>query len=112
MAAGIGSSANILLNADLPWPTVTLSDGKQARLDVQGFSAARASANREDRKKVMEAFFNALGSYRRTLGATMSANVQGAIFRAKARHYDTTLQGALDGAEHSDLRSTRRSSTA
>ena len=28
----------------------------------------------------------------------MSANVQGAIFRAKARHYDTTLQGALDGA--------------
>ena len=98
MAAGIGSSASMLLNADLPWPTVTLSDGKQVRLDVQGFSAARASANREDRKKVMDAFFTALGSYRRTLGATMSANVQGAIFQAKARRYDTTLQGALDGA--------------
>jgi oligoendopeptidase F len=98
MAAGSGTAANILLNADLPWPAVTLADGKQVRLDVSGYSAARASANRDDRKKVMEAFFNALGSYRRTLGATMSANVQGAMFRAKARHYSSTLEGALDGA--------------
>jgi oligoendopeptidase F len=98
MAAGSGTSASILLNADLPWPTVTLASGKQVRLDVSGFSAARASANREDRKKVMDAFFNALGSYRRTLGATMTANVQGAMFRAKARHYGTTLEAGLDGA--------------
>ncbi len=45
----------------------------------------------------MEAFFGALGSYRRTLGAAMSGNVQGAIFRAQSRHYDSTLQAALDG---------------
>jgi oligoendopeptidase F len=77
---------------------VTLANGKQVRLDVSGYSAARASANRDERKQVMEAFFNALGSYRRTLGATMSANVQGAMFRAKARHYGSTLEGALDGA--------------
>ncbi len=97
MAAGVRNASNVLLNADLPWPTVKMADGKDVRLDSSGFSAARASGNRDDRKKVMEAFFGALGSYRRTLGAAMSGNVQGAIFRAQSRHYDSTLQAALDG---------------
>jgi oligoendopeptidase F len=97
MAAGVRNASNMLLNADLPWPTVKMADGKDVRLDVSGFSAARASSNRDDRRKVMEAFFGALGSYRRTLGAAMSGNVQGAIFRAQSRHYDSTLQAALDG---------------
>jgi oligoendopeptidase F len=96
MAAGGGNTANILLNADIPWATITLADGKQARLDVSTYSAVRASANRTDRQKVMEAFFGSLEKFRRTLGSTMSANVQSAIFRAKTRHYDTTLAAALD----------------
>jgi oligoendopeptidase F len=96
MAAGSGNTANILLNADIPWATVTLADGKQARLDVSTYSAARASANRADRQKVMEAFFGSLEKFSRTLGSTMSASVQAAMFRAKARHYDTTLAAALD----------------
>jgi len=97
VAAGAGSTSNILLNADLPWPTVTLADGKPVRLDVPTFSAARASANRPDRQKVMEAFFDSLKTFSRTLGSTMNTNVQGAMFRAKARHYDTTLDAALNG---------------
>jgi oligoendopeptidase F len=97
MAAAVGNASDVLLNADLPWPTVKMADGKDVRLDVSGFSAARASGNRDDRRKVMEAFFGALGSYRRTLGAAMSGNVQGAIFRAQARHYGSTLEASLDG---------------
>ena len=97
VAAGAGRTSNILLNADLPWPTVTLADGTPVRLDVSTFSAARASANRPDRQKVMEAFFDSLKTFSRTLGSTMNTNVQGAMFRAKARHYDTTLEAALNG---------------
>ena len=97
MAAASGNTANILLNADIPWATITLSDGKETRLDVSTFSAARARANRQDRQRVMEAFFGSLQKFSRTFGATMSANVQSAMFRAKARHYDTTLAAALDG---------------
>jgi oligoendopeptidase F len=96
MAAASGNTANIMLNADIPWATVSLADGKQARLDVATYSAARASANRADREKVMEAFFGSLEQFSRTLGSTMSANVQSSMFRAKARHYDTTLAAALD----------------
>ncbi len=97
MAAGSGNVANILLNADLPWPSLKLADGKEVRLDVSGYSAARASAQRDDRRKVMETFFGSLGKFGRTLGATMTANVQAAQFRAKARRYDSTLAAALDG---------------
>ena len=97
MASSTGSAANLLLNADIPWPKVTLADGSQPRLDVSGFSAARASANRDDRRKVMEAFFGALDGYTHTLGATMSGNVQAALFETRARRYDSDLQAALDG---------------
>ena len=68
MAAASGNTANILLNADIPWATITLSDGKETRLDVSTFSAARARANRQDRQKVMEAFFGSLQKFSRTFG--------------------------------------------
>jgi len=97
MASGAGEVSSILLNADLPWPSVKQADGREVRLDAAGFSAARAAANRDDRQKAMEGFFGALGAYRRTLGTTMSTAVQGAIFQSRARHYESTLQAALDG---------------
>ena len=98
MASGNRNAQNVLLNSELPWPTMTLADGKSVRLDASGFSAARASENRDDRRKVMDAFFSALGHYRGTLGATMSGNVQAAIFSATSRHYASTLDAALDGS--------------
>ncbi len=55
MAAGPGNINSIFLNADLPWPTVKQASGKEVRLDVAGFSAARAVADRDDRRKAMEA---------------------------------------------------------
>ena len=97
MASGASSISSIFLNADLPWPTVKQASGSDVRLDPAGFAAARAVADREDRRKAMEAFFGALGSYRRTFGSTMSTAVQGALFQTRARNYESTLQRALDG---------------
>jgi oligoendopeptidase F len=97
MASAPGTIASIFLNADFPWPTIALADGKQVRLDVAGFSAARASAVRADRQTAMTAFFTALGTYQRTLGAAMNAGVQTALFETKARHYEDSLARALDG---------------
>jgi len=97
MASGAGTTANIFLNADLPWPTVKNAEGKEVRLDVAGFSDARQSPSRPVRQEVMEQFFGALGSYRRTLGSTLSTAVQAARFETEARHYDSTLARSLDG---------------
>ena len=74
-----------MANADFPYPTVTLSDGKPLKVDQAGFNSGRTLPNRSDREKVMSTFFQALGSFSRTYGATMDGNVQKAAFFAKAR---------------------------
>jgi oligoendopeptidase F len=87
----------ILSNADFPYPTVTLSDGKPLKLDQAAFGPARGLPNRIDREKVMSSFFGALGGFSRTFGTTMDGQVQKALFFAKARKYPTSLEMALDG---------------
>jgi oligoendopeptidase F len=101
-AAPLAQSASniygILANADFPYPSITLSDGKTVKVDQAGFGALRTSPNRADRQKVMSAFFSALGSFGRTYGTTMNSSVQKAIFYSKARKYPTTLDMSLDAA--------------
>src|SRR6185436_19643005 len=88
----------ILANADFPYPTVTLADGTSRRLDSSTFAVSRSLPNREDRKKVFEAFFGALGQYRNTFGSTLNANLQTDVFSVRARHYGSTLEAALDAS--------------
>jgi oligoendopeptidase F len=83
-------------DADFPYPSVTLSDGKTVKLTSSAFDLYRRLPNREDRQKVVSAFFSALGDYRRTFGALMNANAQKDLFYMKARKYPTTLEAALD----------------
>jgi oligoendopeptidase F len=87
---------NILSNADFPYPSVTLSDGKTAKLDAAAFSVLRGLPNRADRQKVMSSFFQSLGSFSRTFGTTMNGDVQKVLFFAKARKYPSSLEMVLD----------------
>jgi oligoendopeptidase F len=87
----------ILSNADFPYPTVTLSDGKQITVNQANFGAYRGGPNRKDRETVMSAFFNALGKFGRTYGTTIDGEVQKVAFYAKARKYNSSLEFALDG---------------
>jgi oligoendopeptidase F len=96
MASGPSSVYGIFTDADFPYPSVTLSDGKTVKLDKAAFSLYRASRSREDRQKVMEAFFTTLGKYRGTLGSMMNSNVETSVFYARARNYATDLQASLD----------------
>jgi len=99
VATGAASNIyGILSDADFPYPTVTLSDGKSVKLDSAGFSLYRAVPNRADREKVMSAFFGALGTFRGTFGATMNGEVQRDVFYAKTRKYNSSLESALDSA--------------
>lgn len=86
----------IFSDADFPYPSVTLSDGKTVKLDSSGFSLYRALPNRDDRQKVMSAFFGALGAYRGTFGATLNSQMQSDVFYARSRKYRTALEAALD----------------
>ena len=88
----------VFSDADFPYPTVTLSDGKSVKLDSATFSVLRGVPDRDDRRKVMSAFFGELGKYRGTFGSTLNSQIQADIFLSRARDYKTALEGALDGS--------------
>ena len=98
MASAPSDVYGILSNADFPFPSVTLADGKSVKLDSSAFGLYRAVPNRADREKVMSTFFGSLGAFRGTFGSTLSGQVQSDVFYAKSRNYKSALEGALDGA--------------
>ena len=91
-----GKAFGLFTNADFPYPTVTLGSGKQVRLDQAAFQALRSSPDREDRKKVFGAYFDAVGAYRRTYGALLAGDIQGHLFYMKAHKYGSAVESALD----------------
>ena len=96
-----GSASNIygiLTNADFPYPTITISDGRMVKVDQAGYSELRTSKNRDDRKAAMSSFFGSLGGFSRTFGTTINSEVQKVLFYARARKYKSNLEASLDPA--------------
>ena len=87
---------NILSNADLPYPSIKLSDGQAVRLDPTNYSLFRASKVRKDRKKVFNAFFETLNKFQRTFGTQLYSEIKKNIFYKNVRKYQSCLENALD----------------
>jgi len=87
---------SIFSNADMPYPEVKLSNGEVVLLDKAGYSLYRASANREDRQKVFDAFFGKIDEFRRSFGTQLDAQVKSNLFYTRARGYNSCLERALD----------------
>ncbi|MBY9066678.1 oligoendopeptidase F [Hyphomonas sp. WL0036] len=83
---------SLYANASIPWPSLTLADGTEVKLNQAGYSRYRSAANRDDRQAVFDTFWAAWKQYESGMGATLNAQVQSAIFRAKARDFDSVLQ--------------------
>lgn len=86
----------LLANSDIPWPTIVLSDGEEIRVDSQGYSYARSSQNRDDRKLAFDAFWGKWQEYRNATGMVLNSHIQTQTALAKARNYDSVLQRELD----------------
>lgn len=100
MMAGNGITiGSILRNAEIPWPTITLSDGSELRVDTTGYSRGRAMAKREDRITTYDAFYGALEDFQQSLAAALAATVKRHVFTANVRKYEDTLAVALAGSE-------------
>jgi oligoendopeptidase F len=94
--AGAGRNVHsILVNADLPFPTVKLSSGETIRLDPSGYERGRTARTPADREKVFRGFFGALKEYERTLGAALYAAVKARRFDAESRKFPSSLEAAL-----------------
>ncbi len=87
---------SIFSNAEMPRPEVTLSTGNTVKLDASGYSLHRASANREDRIKVFDAFFGTLNQFKRTAGTELYGLIKENLFIKNARNYNSCLEASLD----------------
>ena len=96
LANAPSSIYGVFSNAEFPYPQVKLSDGTIAKLSKAGYALYRAAPNRNDRESVFQAFWSAVNEFRQTFGVQLYANVRGDIFYARARHYRSSLESALD----------------
>jgi len=97
LATSAASSAyGILSNAEVPWPTVKLSDGKEVKIDQAAYTHYREAPNREDRKKVFDAFWGTWKEFERTFGVTLYESLKKDSAYAKVRKYPDSITRALD----------------
>ncbi|HYR35148.1 MAG TPA: oligoendopeptidase F [Burkholderiales bacterium] len=91
-----GSTYQILSNAELPWPTVRLSDGKEVLLDQSAYTEYREAHNRDDRKKVFDAFWGKWKEFERTFGVTLHESLKKDTVYTRVRKYPSTIGRSLD----------------
>ncbi|MEM7394733.1 MAG: hypothetical protein AAF492_20560, partial [Verrucomicrobiota bacterium] len=91
------SARDMLANAEIEWPRITLSDGTEAHLNNAGYVLHRAAPNRKDRIAVFDAFWTRYKDFESTFGVTLNGEVQANVAMAKARKYKNTLQYFLSG---------------
>jgi oligoendopeptidase F len=96
MAGNSASVYQTFTDAEMPYPSVTLSDGKEVRLDKAAYSMYRALENRDDREKVFNVFWKTYGDFSGTFGEMLYGSVKRDVFYARARNYGSSLESALD----------------
>lgn len=98
LSQSFGAPSNtysLLANSDIPWPTITLSDGEEALLDAQGYGRVRGSQNRDDRKLAFDTYWGKWREYRNSVGMVLNSHIQTQVGLAKARNYDGVLHREL-----------------
>ena len=91
-----GAVYSTLADADMPWPTVKLSDGSEVLIDQTAYERYRVLNNRADRKLVFDAFWTKWKEFERTYGVTLYQQLKRDAVYAKVRHYPDSLTQALD----------------
>ena len=85
---------NILENAEIPWPELTLANGEKTRLDAQAYTLYRASTDRELRRRTFKTFFGTLQGFNGTFGATLNAAMRAHVFDKDVHKFDSCLEAA------------------
>jgi oligoendopeptidase F len=91
-----GAAYTILTNADIPWPKVKLSTGEEITFDASAYTKYRELPDRDDRKKVMDAFFSTFKTYERTIGVNLYSQLKQNTVYAKVRNYPDSITRSLD----------------
>ncbi|WP_123538061.1 oligoendopeptidase F [Halosimplex salinum] len=92
-----GEVYNMLVNADVEFPTVEDPDGEPQRITLNNFTTLQEDPDREFRRDVYETFYDEWADYRNSIAAAYKNSVKTDVKLARARDYDTAREMALDG---------------
>jgi oligoendopeptidase F len=84
-----------LAESELPLTSLRMADGQNVEMGTAAYEKYRVVADREQRKRVFDAFFGALKRVEGTLGANLATQVMGDAFMARSRKFGTSLEAAL-----------------
>lgn len=84
--------------ADINFPTVTDSAGKEIKITHGNFVPILSGTDRELRKKTFQALYDTYGKMKNTIAATFHANVEQACFYADVRGFSSTRAMYLHGS--------------
>lgn len=89
------STYSVLVNTDIPWPEISLSDGQTVILGPRAYENHRTMANRQDRKRVFESFWGTYQHFRQSLAITLEGQVKKEVMIARLRGFDSSLHRSL-----------------
>ena len=87
---------SIFSNADMKFPEVEDENGEMVQITHGRFVPLEESTDRRVRRETFEKLYGVYKQYSRTLASIYSGQVKQLIFQARARHYDSTLEAAVD----------------
>jgi oligoendopeptidase F len=74
-----------------------LADGQEVTIDQAAYTKYRAAGNRDDRKRVFDAFWGKWKEFERSYGVIFYEQLKRDSVYAKVRNYPDSLTQALDG---------------
>ena len=85
----------MLSDVDMPFPVVKDEEGNQVKLSNAMYGRLIRSRNREVRRGAFEAMMKGYNDYRQTYAATYRYSVKGDVVGARARDFDSVVEGSL-----------------
>lgn len=89
---------SVMVNAELPFPEITLSTGKKVKLSNAAYTQYRTSSNRAERDLVFKEFWGTYKKFNLTYGTSLYNHIKTHICSKDLRKYNSCLEAALDGS--------------
>lgn len=86
---------SIFDNADIQFPSVKNEKGEEVKISHARYTASLYSLDRSYRERIYRNYYKPFIEYRNTLNTLFNGNINAAIFNAKTRKYNSTLEASL-----------------
>lgn len=99
MSNAPGEIGSAFRNADIRFPDIHDAEGNALQVTQGSFIPLMENGDVNVRKAAFESMYHTFASFKHTTAAFLDAQMKTLIFNAQARHYDSTLEAALDETE-------------